>query len=59
MARIFFLYTNLDPRPWIYATAPPDNSGIRKQEDFRSYPVIYLNINNQEGFLNYYTEEAN
>lgn len=55
----FFLYTNLDPRPWLYATAPPDNSGIRKQEDLRSYPVIYLNINNQEGFLKYYTDEAN
>jgi hypothetical protein len=54
----FFLYTNLDPRPWSYAIAPPDNSGIRQQEDFRSYPVIYLNINNQEGFLNYYTEPA-
>lgn len=51
-----FLYTNDDPRPWPYGIAPPDNSGIHKKEKLEGYPVIYLSINNQEGFLKYYTE---
>ena len=51
-----FLYTNNDPRPWPYGIAPADSSGIQKKEDLEGYPVIFLNIDNQEGFLNYYTE---
>ncbi len=51
-----FLYTNDDPRPWPYTTAPIKGSGDRQNDDFKSYPVLYLRIDNQEGFLNYYTE---
>ena len=51
-----FSYTNKNPFPWPYDTPPADSSGVTKKDQFSSLPVIYLNINNQEGFLNYYTE---
>ena len=51
-----FSYTNTNLRPFPYATAIADGITYEKLDRLYSLPILFLQIDNQVGFLNYYTE---